>query len=155
LFERRVAARRSVSRRIAGCDADRLFSIIADVERYPEFVPGCISMRIMQRRERSWVVDNVFGIGPFRCQFRSAANLDPPLALTINSRDGPWRFFSIEWRLRPEDTACSLSFAVVLEFKSPLLGALTNFAATEFEQRVIAAFEARVRSLSKGERRER
>jgi coenzyme Q-binding protein COQ10 len=142
--------RRRWSRRIVGCATQTLFAIVADVERYCEFVPGCVSARIVERQADRWIVDNVFGFGPLRSHFRSLAKLEPPNALTISSRDGPWRDFLVQWRFRQEGETCALSCDVKLGFRSPLLAALARVAAGEVERRLIAAFESRALEIAKG-----
>ncbi len=127
-----------------------LFAIVADVERYPEFVPGSLSARILERRPGRWVVDNVFGFGPLRSQFRSIAEPDWPNALTIHSHDGPWREFLIRWRFHAEGGGCLLSCEATLDFRSPLLASLASLAAAEVERRVIAAFQTRALRMAKG-----
>ena len=66
---------RQWNRLFAGCDVETLFTIVADVERYPEFVPGCLSAQILERQPDRWIVDNIFGFGPFRNQFLSLAEV--------------------------------------------------------------------------------
>lgn len=142
--------RRQWNRLFAGCDAEMLFNIVADVERYPEFVPGCLSAQILKRQPDRWTVDNVFGFGPFRNRFLSLAEVDPPNALTVSSRDGPWREFLMLWRFLPQSGGCSISCEATLDFRSPLLAALASVAAAEIERRVIAAFQSRALRLAKG-----
>lgn len=142
--------RRRWSGCIADCDAGALFAIIADVERYPEFVPGCLSARILERRPGQLIVDNVYGFGPLRSRFHSLAELDPPNALTISSRDGPWRNFVVQWRFRSGSGGCLLSCEAMFEFDSPLLAAVAGLAAAEVERRVIAAFRFRALRMAKG-----
>jgi coenzyme Q-binding protein COQ10 len=127
-----------------------LFDIVADVERYPEFVPGCLSARILERQPDRWLVDNVFGFGPMRSRFHSTAEPDSPSALTIRSRDGPWREFLIRWRFHAESGGCLLSCEATLDFRSPLLAGVASLVAAEVERRVIAAFQSRALRLAKG-----
>ena len=138
------------SRLIADCDAKTLYAMVADVESYPEFVPGCVSARILERQPDQWTVDNVFGFGPLHNQFLSFAEPDPPNALTIHSSDGPWRAFLIQWRFRPQGGGCLLSCEATLDFRSPLLAAVASLAAAGIERRVIAAFQSRALRMAKG-----
>ena len=138
------------SRLVVACDVETLFAIVADVERYPEFVPGCLSARILERQPGRWIVDNIFGFGPLRSQFRSTAEPDSPHSLTIHSHDGPWREFLIRWRFRAESDGCLLSCEATLDFRSPLLAGVASLVAAEVERRVIAAFQSRALRLAKG-----
>ena len=133
--------------RADGCDAEAVFAVVADVERYPEFLPGIVSARIITREDGRWLVDNDFAIGPARFRFRSVAEFEPPQALTIRSNDRPWRRFLILWRVRDDENGAWLSCEAALEFRSRALAALAAFAADEIEDRVRAAFAARLRAL--------
>ncbi|MGO9545614.1 MAG: SRPBCC family protein [Rhodomicrobium sp.] len=137
---------RSWERYFPGRDAESVFSIVADVERYPEFVPGCVSARIVERNANQWTVDNLFGFGPARTRFSSVAELDPPAGLTIFSRDGPWREFRVQWRFRPETAGCRLSCHVLLDFRSAPVATMAAVAAAGVERWIVAAFDTRIRS---------
>jgi coenzyme Q-binding protein COQ10 len=126
---------------------EQLFALVSDIESYPIFVPGCLNARIVERSERVWRVENVFGFGPVRSRFTSIAELDPPRRLDISSGDGPWRDFRMSWQFRPSGTGCRVSCTSTLEFRSPLFAVLAKFLRSEMEARIIAAFEARAKAL--------
>jgi len=142
--------RRRVERSLKGCDAATLFAVAADIERYPEFVPGCLAARVVERRPDLWIVDNSFSFGPARSDFRSRAAFDPPHGLTISSEDGPWREFRLAWGFGDERGGCRLTCAMTLDFRSPMLAALATLAAPGLERDVVAAFETRARRVSQG-----
>ncbi len=137
---------RSWERHFPDRDPGSVFSIVADIERYPEFVPGCLAARIVQRGTAQWTVDNLFGFGPARTRFSSIARLDPPAVLTISSRDGPWRDFRVNWRFRAENGGCLLSCHAHLDFRSTLIATMASVAAGEIERRIAAAFDTRIRN---------
>ncbi len=139
---------RQWERYFPGSDPVTVFSIVADVESYPQFVPGCVTARILERGTKQWTVDNLFGFGPARTRFRSIAELDPPAALTISSRDGPWREFRVQWRFHPENEGCRLSCYAVLDFRSPLMAVMAGVAAGEIERWIVAAFDTRIRNAA-------
>ncbi|MGO8952867.1 MAG: type II toxin-antitoxin system RatA family toxin [Rhodomicrobium sp.] len=131
-------------------DPGGVFSIVADVERYPEFVPGCMAARIVERGAKQWTVENVFGFGPARTRFCSIAELAPPSALTISSFDGPWREFRVHWRFQPEGSGCRLACHAHLDFKSALIASMAAMTAGEIERWVVDAFDTRIRKGIKG-----
>ena len=132
--------------RVSGGRAEDVFATIADVESYPQFLSGVVSARVVRREPGRWMVENAFGLGPWRSRFRSHAEVDPPSALTIRSSDGPWRRLEIAWRVRQEGRSCLVSCAATLDFRSPVLAALARFSAADMERRVIAAFAARMKA---------
>jgi len=132
-------------RRLSGRRVETAYEVAADIESYPEFLPGVIDARIVARRNGRWTVDNVFGLWPVRTHFRSFATPEPPAALTIVSRDGPWREFRLRWRFRAEgaDVWAECDFAAV--FRSPVLGLVAATAIDAAEGMVMDAFERRTR----------
>ncbi len=86
---------RECTLRIVRCDAVTVFATVADVERYPEFLPGIVYARVVLRDWHRWLVENSFGCGPLQSRFRSIAEANPPDHLTILSRNGPWRDLAI------------------------------------------------------------
>ena len=125
--------------------AAQLFALVSDIESYPEFVPGCLQARIVERGETVWKVENVFGFGPVRSRFMSRAELDPPHRLDITSREEPWRDFRMNWRFEDSTAGCRLSCALALVFRSPLLARLARMASGEMERGVVSAFERRAK----------
>jgi Polyketide cyclase / dehydrase and lipid transport len=53
---------------------EQLFALVSDVESYPIFIPSCVSARIVEKRERIWRVENVFGVGPYAGAFCALPN---------------------------------------------------------------------------------
>ena len=59
---------------------EQLFALVADIERYPEFLPWCVGARIKERRPDLIVADLIIGFRMFRERFTSRVSLDPPRA---------------------------------------------------------------------------
>lgn len=126
---------------------DQLFALVSDIEKYPQFVPGCIATRIVERRDRSWRVHNVFGLGPVDSRFFTLAAFDAPTRLDITSHDGPWRNFHLAWRFDPVGQGCHVTCRFSVKLRSRVLSALAALAMPEAERLIIGAFEARAHAL--------
>jgi coenzyme Q-binding protein COQ10 len=146
----REPIRRKWSLLIPGCDVAAVFAAVADVECYPEFLPGVVGARIVRRDGARSVVENDFGFGPVRIRFRSIAEANPPNDLVILSRDGPWRDLSIRWRVTRDGRSCVLSCETRMEFRSHGLDLLARASMAGVEQAVISAFDRRLKSLARG-----
>lgn len=128
--------------------AEQLFALVADIESYPQFVPGCVATRILERRDDgTWLVDNVFGFGPLRSRFHTTARFDAPQRLEIVSQDGPWRRFAMVWRFTPDADGCRADADVEVAFRLPLLETLARTGLSSAEPRIIRAFEGRAKRL--------
>jgi coenzyme Q-binding protein COQ10 len=117
-----------------GCSAERLFATIADVERYPEFLPGWREVHIESRTGHNMAVQQTVVLGPFECRFASEAVLDPPRRLKVMSRQAPFTLLDVDWRIVAHGMeACTMSLAVSAEFvftpAGRLLGRLLSPAA--------------------------
>lgn len=142
------ALRRHWRMRFPAYPAEQLFALVSDIESYPQFVPGCVATRILERRANgTWLVDNVFGAGPLRWRFRSTASFDAPQRLEIVSQDGPWRRFAMLWSFTPDAEGCRVDVELDVAFRSSLLAALARTALPRAEPRIIRAFEERAERL--------
>lgn len=128
--------------------AGQLFTLVSDIESYPAFMPGCIATRIVERHpDGSWLVDNVFGVGPVRSHFRSTARFAAPEWLEIVSDDGPWRHFRLRWTFTPDGAGCTVDAEASVTFRSSLLAALARGGLPAAGPRIARAFEHRARHL--------
>src|SRR6266403_2100794 len=96
--------------RLLGYRPEQLFDLVADVERYPEFLPWCIGARIRERSESLLVADLVIGFKLIRERFTSRVTMDRPhLGIETAYADGPFKHLSNCWRFEPTpDGGCRI-----------------------------------------------
>ncbi len=134
--------------RVVPFSCGQLFDLAADVERYPEFLPGWISARIVSRQNNVLQVEQVLGIGPVRLQFDSRTELHRPERIEVSSSDRLFRHYRLGWRFAPGPAeACNLSVTVELELQSFLLQRVVNRILPFSIAGTITAFEARASRL--------
>jgi coenzyme Q-binding protein COQ10 len=124
-----------------------MFDLVADVRRYPEFLPWCVGARIVSRTETEVVADLTIGFKMFRESFRSQVTLDRPGRIQVRYLNGPFRYLNNQWRFLPHPNGTEVRFFVDFEFRSRLLQAVIG---TVFEQAVrlmVRAFERRAMAL--------
>ncbi len=95
--------------------AEQAFSLAADIERYPDFVPGYRAVRVRRESADVLKVEQTVGFGPASWRIASEAHLEPPSRLTILSRDWPFSTFMVEWRFRSIAQGSQVSVQAVLE----------------------------------------
>jgi coenzyme Q-binding protein COQ10 len=130
-----------------------MFNLVADVERYPGFVPLCKSLRVKQRIERSegvevLVAEMEVGYRAIKERFTSRVTLDRPrLKILVEYVDGPFSHMENVWTFcdEPDQTQpCSrIEFFISYQFRSRMLGALMGSMFDAAFRRFAAAFEAR------------
>jgi coenzyme Q-binding protein COQ10 len=138
------------SRRRVNHSAPQMFDLVADVERYPEFVPLCQSLRIRQRTpgpEGTEVVicDMTVSFKLVRETFTTRVTLDRPhLTIGVEYLRGPFSNLENRWTFEAKsENACEVGFYISYEFKSRMLAMLMGTMFDTAFQRFAAAFEKR------------
>ncbi len=133
--------------RVLPYTAEQLFALVADIERYPEFLPWCVAARIKERRADLVVADMIIGFKMFRERFTSRVVLDPPRQIDVTYAEGPFRYLNNHWKFIPVSGGCRIDFFVDFEFKSRLMQKLIEILFGEAVRRMVGAFETRARDL--------
>jgi coenzyme Q-binding protein COQ10 len=125
----------------------QLFDLVADIERYPEFLPWCVAARVKERSAALVVADLVIGFKMFRERFTSRVALDPPERIDVTYAEGPFRYLNNHWKFVPVNSGCKIEFFVDFEFKSRLMQKVIELLFGEAVRRMVGAFEKRARDL--------
>lgn len=127
----------------------QVFDMVADVERYPEFLPWCVAARVRQRPAPNIIVaDLVIGYRMFRERFTSHVELNRPERIDVKYYEGPFRYLNNHWKLEPCDPdGCIIDFYVDFEFRSRMLQKVIKTLFNEAVQRMVGAFEKRAQTL--------
>ena len=133
--------------------ADLMFAIVADVEKYPQFLPWVTGLRIVRRiSDTEFDAEMRVGFAGLSERYISRVTLDP-VAHTIDvvkTQGGPFRQLENHWRFTPkDDTHCDVAFSIAFEFRNALLNAVAGRAFQAVMMQMAGAFETRARVLSK------
>jgi coenzyme Q-binding protein COQ10 len=130
--------------------AAKMFDLVADVDRYPEFVPMCESLHIRKRSGEAdgveiIIADMTVAYKFIRETFSSRVTLDrPKLAILVEYLDGPFSHLENRWRFRPENEKSSeVDFFIAYEFRSKMLGMVMGALFDSAFRRFAEAFEKR------------
>lgn len=127
---------------------EQLFTLVAEVEKYPQFLPWCLSARIKRRDGDVFYADLVIGYKMIREKFGSRVTLEAPGRIRVEYLSGPMKYLSNQWTfIREADGRCTIDFFVDFEFKSRLLQNLMGVFFNEIVRRMVGAFEDRARAL--------
>jgi len=139
----------STKRRVPHSAAN-MFDLVADVERYPEFVPMCSAMRVRSQTDKGegvtvMVASMTVAYKMIRQTFTSRATLDKPnLKILVEYLDGPFRHMQNRWAFNPtSDNTCEVEFFIEYEFKSRTLAMMMGALFDTVFHRMAAAFEKR------------
>jgi len=133
--------------RVLAYTPEQLFALVADIERYPEFLPWCLAARIKERRADRIVADMNIGFRMFRERFTSRVALDAPRRIDVTYAEGPFRRLNNHWVFDKVPGGCRIDFYVDFEFKSRLMQKLIEVLFSEAVRRMVGAFEKRAGDL--------
>lgn len=126
---------------------EQLFDLVADVGKYPQFLPWCVAARVRSRTEGELVADLTIGFGPFRENFTSRVVLDRPRQVRVRYENGPFRYLKNQWTFSPDPKGCRVDFFVDFEFRSRLLQAAIGVVFNEAVRLMVNAFLKRAREV--------
>jgi coenzyme Q-binding protein COQ10 len=134
--------------------AAALFDLAADLEQYPQYLPGWISARVYEREADLCYAEQTVGFGPMRMRFRTTARMRRPEHIEIDSDDRQFNHFHLAWRFEPSSRDCRVTLRVELELSSRFLQGWLERAAPGTATEVLRAFERQAgrRYGSSGER---
>jgi coenzyme Q-binding protein COQ10 len=139
--------------RLVPYDPDTMFAIVADVERYPEFLPWIVGLRVLSRAidagKEIVIAEMQVGFSALRERYTSRIVLDPAgRRVDVRQVQGVFRELENCWHFSPEGHACRIDFFVQFEFRSRLLSLVASSAMSLAVSTMTHAFEERARKLA-------
>ncbi len=135
-----------------GYSPRQMFDLVADVPRYPEFLPWGTAARLRKREGANVEIDELaIGFGPFHEKFVSRVTLsaDDPAALRIETTgiEGPFRHLASHWTFQAHAEGTLIDFRLEFEFRSLILQKTVQLLFAEAVKRMVSAFEKRAHQL--------
>ncbi|MCU4179994.1 type II toxin-antitoxin system RatA family toxin [Bosea sp. BH3] len=128
---------------------EQMFALVADVEKYPQFLPLCEGLAVRKRLPREGggevlLADMTVGYKAIRETFTSRVTLDPEnLKILVEYVDGPFRHLENRWTFKPHENGCEIGFFISYEFASRMLGLLMGTMFDRAFRKFAEAFEKR------------
>lgn len=134
--------------RLLPYSAEEMFALVADVARYPEFLPWVIATRIRSDSETEMIADMLVGFKALREKFTSRVYKERPREIRVHYMDGPLRDLDNRWQFIPRgDRACEVDFSVEFTFRNAMFEKLAGQYFDRAFRKMVAAFEARAAEL--------
>ncbi|MFQ5626240.1 MAG: type II toxin-antitoxin system RatA family toxin [Methyloligellaceae bacterium] len=140
------------TRRVAHA-ADKMFALVADMERYPEFLPLCKALELQSSEtiggKDVLTADMTVAYKFIRESFTTRVTLDREARqILVEYLDGPFKYLENRWEFRAAgEAACDVKFYLAYKFRSRalqlMMGAVFDQAFGKFAE----AFEARADSI--------
>lgn len=132
---------------------EQMFAVVADVARYPEFLPLCEALAVTRRTEREdgrseLVATMTVGYRAITERFTSAVTLDPAEGvIRVRHVNGPFTHLENTWRFVPASSGCDVHFAIDYAFRSTMLSLIVGAAFDKAVRSYTQAFEDRTRLI--------
>ncbi len=133
--------------------AQQMYDLVADVARYPEFLPWCAAARVRDVRDEGAAqvmdADLVISFKVFREKFGSRVTLWPQeMKIDTEYLDGPFKYMRSNWAFADRaDGGCDVAFFVDFEFRNAVLQRIIGVVFNEAMHRIVRAFEQRAKAL--------
>ncbi|MDS4040257.1 MAG: type II toxin-antitoxin system RatA family toxin [Candidatus Competibacter sp.] len=134
--------------RVVTVSAERMFDLVADVERYPEFLPLMRKATVVRRDASAYETEQELALGLLAYRFRTRTKLDRPRSIIVTSADRNFRRFDIRWSFAPTPEGhCRIEFTLDCEVRSFWLKPLGDALVAQMALTMVNAFVARARKL--------
>lgn len=128
--------------------SEQMFDLVADIARYPEFLPWVTAVRVRAGNATEMTADLIVGFGGFKERFTSRVVKARPGRLDVEYIDGPLKFLRNDWTFTPDGAGgCRIGFKVEFAFRSRIFEAVAGQVFDRALRHMIAAFEARAARL--------
>lgn len=128
--------------------AAQMFDLVADVARYPEFLPWVVATRVRSDSEDEMIADMLVGFKALREKFASRVRKQRPGRIEVTYIDGPLRDLDNLWLFRElGPDACEIDFSVEFTFRNALFERLAGQYFDKAFRKMVTAFEARAAEL--------
>jgi coenzyme Q-binding protein COQ10 len=127
---------------------EQMFDLVADVSRYPEFLPWVAAVRVRSNNPTEMVADLIVGFKALRERFTSRVLKQQPSHIHVDYLEGPLKHLSNDWKFQPDGQGGTLvDFCVDFAFKNRVFEALAGQVFDTALRRMINAFEERAAVL--------
>lgn len=127
---------------------EQMFDLVADVQRYQEFLPWVAATRVRSDSETLMIADLVVGFSSLKETFTSRVTKERPRKITVEYVEGPLKYLKNDWEFEPDGAGgTEVGFCVDFAFNSRVFETLAGQMFDRALRRMIAAFETRAAEL--------
>lgn len=133
--------------------ASLMYAVVSDVEKYPQFLPWVVALRVLSRRNDGMSAEMAVGYGGLRERYTSDIKLTPAIhRIDVTQTSGPFKVLENHWQFtdHADGQGCDVTFSILFEFKSRLLHSVAGAKFEKVMLKMADAFEARARDIQEG-----
>ncbi len=118
--------------------AEQMFDLVNDVERYPQFLPGCKAAEILHSDENTLEARLELSRAGIHQSFVTRNRLERPTRMTLELVDGPFEHFEGLWHFSPlAHDACKVSFSLSFRLRNRLVAAAVGKLFSELANQMV------------------
>ncbi len=133
--------------------AELMYAVVSDVEKYPQFLPWVVALRVLVRKPDGMSAEMAVGYGGLRERYTSDIKLTPAIhRIDVTQTSGPFEVLENHWQFTPrgDGQGCEVTFSILFEFKSRLLHSVAGAKFEKVMLKMADAFEARAKDIQEG-----
>ena len=139
-------------KRIINCNKKDLIELVLDIEKYPDFIPYCLSSKVYSRENKSneilIVADLTIGKGPFKDTYKSDVKFNKKDdSIYVTNLDGPLKHLENKWKFIEYNNVTEVSFDVDFELKNDFLNIVMTKSFQFGLNKIADAFQKRAEEL--------
>jgi coenzyme Q-binding protein COQ10 len=120
---------------------EQLFSLVMDVEKYPDFLPWCIGARILTKNSKTVTAQLAVKYKNFTETYTSEITFNYPNKIIVQQTVGPFKYLYNEWQfIKIDEDRTELHFKIDCKFKSIILENIASLSFSNTVQKVTQAF---------------
>lgn len=124
--------------------AEQMYQLVNDVERYPQFLPGCGDARLLSSSDDELVAKIEIAKAGMRRWFTTRNRMVPGRRIELTLVDGPFRSLHGYWLFEPVDAhCCRVALSMRFEFSNPLLAVAVGGIFSQMVSGMVEAFNRR------------
>jgi coenzyme Q-binding protein COQ10 len=139
-------------KRLIECKKDRLIDLVLDIEKYPEFVPFCLSSQVYEKNKEGnltlIIADLTIGKGPFKDTYKSEVKFDKNnSSIKVKNIGGPLKHLENNWYFSENESGTEISFDIDFEIENKFLNVLMSKSFEFGLNKIADAFQKRAEDL--------
>ncbi|QIR11073.1 type II toxin-antitoxin system RatA family toxin [Avibacterium paragallinarum] len=128
--------------------AKQMYDLVNNYERYPEFVPGCVESRTLNRSERELTAELVISKAGIRQRFTTQNTMVENQQIQMQLVEGPFKFLQGQWQFTEiDEQSCQIVLKLDFEFSNPLIAMAFGQIFTHLTSKMIDAFKQRAKEV--------
>ena len=128
--------------------ANEMYSLVNDIEAYPEFLPWCTASDILEKDNNSLTASISISIGRIKQSFTTRNTMQTDSAITMRLIEGPFKELTGRWLFHDDpDGGCTVSLDMQFEFKSKIIKHTLGAAFHKIADSLVDAFVGRARVI--------